>query len=209
MNPSPLFEVLSTDRLMLRPLAAEDRDTIFAYRSDPDVARYQGWKPPTLESVADFIREMQAVAPETPGAWLQVGLCLKEERRLIGDIGLHFLGDGAQMEIGYSLARAYWGYGYATEGLTAALNYCFIRLGKHRVTASVAPENQRSIALLERLGMRREAYHVKSLYLNGQWEDDMIYAILREEWLARPEPDAALLRKKLPGSARDRFFLPF
>lgn len=202
------FEPLITERLIIRPLVIEDRDPFFAYRSDPEVACYQGWAPPTLESVEDFLRAMEEVIPDTPDTWFQVGMCLREENRLIGDIGLHFLPDGAQIEIGYSLARAYWGCGYAVEGLTAVLNYCFGQLNKHRLTASVDPENQRSIALLERLGLRREAYHVKSLLLKGRWVDDVIYAILRDEWLSRSQVET-VLRKRLPGNARDRFFLPF
>ncbi len=57
-----------------------------------------------------------------------------------------------------------------------------LKLKKHRVTASVDPNNGSSIRLLEKLGFRKEAHFIKSFYMNDQWYDDCIYSILEEEW---------------------------
>ncbi len=65
------------------------------------------------------------------------------------------------------------------------LKYLFEKLQKHRVTASVDPLNENSVRLLERLGFRREAYFIKGLFYEGAWVDDVIYAMLREEWVER------------------------
>ena len=54
---------------------------------------------------------------------------------------------------------------------------------KHRITASVDPRNTKSIALLERINMRKEAYFKKSFWFNNEWADDIVYAILKEEWI--------------------------
>nr|WP_257286661.1 GNAT family protein [Halanaerobium congolense] len=85
--------------------------------------------------------------------------------------------------MGYSLSLKYQGKGLATEAVTAVLNYLFFDLNKHRVTASVDPDNLKSINLLERLGMRKEAHFKKSVFINGKWKDDIIYAVLKEEWI--------------------------
>lgn len=61
----------------------------------------------------------------------------------------------------------------------------FDTLGKHRVSCSVDPRNARSIALMERTGFRREAHHRESLWLKGEWCDDLIFAMLRREWISR------------------------
>jgi ribosomal-protein-alanine N-acetyltransferase len=69
-----------------------------------------------------------------------------------------------------------------TEGLALVLRHAFGTIGLHRVEANVQPENERSIALLERLGFRREGYSPKYLRIGGEWRDHVRYAILAEEF---------------------------
>ena len=112
----------------------------------------------------------------------------KESGTLVGDIGLHFLSDPPrQMEIGYTLSPEHRGKGYGTEAVRAAIDFCFRTLDKHRVHASVDPRNTASMALLERLGLRKEGHFRQSLWWKGQWVDNVIYAILASEWLDREE----------------------
>jgi RimJ/RimL family protein N-acetyltransferase len=68
------------------------------------------------------------------------------------------------------------------EALEAVLEYVFERLGKRRVYGSVDPRNVRSLKLLERAGMRQEAYFRESLWFKGAWADDVICAMLASEW---------------------------
>ena len=120
--------------------------------------------------------------PNIPNTWFQLAIVNKNEDMLIGDIGIHFLEDNAQVEIGYTLAPSYQGQGYAIEALKAVINYLFSDLKKHRITASVDPNNTKSIRLLEKLGMRKEGHFIKSYRMGDMWLDDCIYAILEEEW---------------------------
>lgn len=177
--------MLATPRLLLSPLRLEDAPAVFAYRSDPEVARYQGWEPPAIDDVRRFIEELASVAPNTPGTWLQLGIRLRDAGTLVGDVGLHFpAGRDAEAEIGVTVAQAYQGRGYAAEALRAALAYLFGDLGKHRVIASVDPRNTPSMRLMARLGMRQEALHRESLWFKGAWADDAIFAMLQWEWQA-------------------------
>jgi len=178
------FEIIETDRLFIMTLSLQDKEVFLAYRSNPKVYQFQSWNPPSLQEVENFIRQNLTVIPNTPNTWLQLGVYL-HNGPLIGDIGLHFLEDGAQMEIGYTLAPEHQGQGYAFEAVKAAIDYLFLDLKKHRVTASVDPENQRSINLLKKLGFRQEAHFTKSFLIRGVWCDDVIFAMLEEEWIAR------------------------
>jgi len=169
-----------------------DVDAMFAYRSDPEVCRFQGWEPSSLEDVQHFIDQMQAVTFDTPGTWFQLAVRLRESGELIGDLGVHFSeAEERQVEIGFTITPGHQGRGYATEAVTGLLDFILITLRKHRVFASVDPRNRPSIALLERLGMRREAHFRKSIWFKGEWADDIVYGLLSEEWADRsagPEP---------------------
>ena len=84
--------VLETERLIMR--AFQDKDILdFAeYRSDPDVAQYQGWDAPySVEKAAEFIAENKVICPGTPGEWHQIALELKDGGNLIGDCVFHIL----------------------------------------------------------------------------------------------------------------------
>ena len=159
---------------------------LFGYRSDPMVGRCQTWMPRALEDVRRFIDSLQAIAFDTPGTWFQLGIRLRERGELVGDLGVHFPADDQhQAEIGVTVAPGHQGRGVGSEAVVAVLGHLFGPLQKHRVCASVDPRNQPSIALLERVGMRREAHFRESLWFKGQWVDDLVFAILESEWKVR------------------------
>lgn len=172
---------INTDRLELRILKLQDKDEFLKYRSMPEVYQYQGWRQTNIFEIESFINKNSTTCPDTPNTWLQLAVCLKDGR-LIGDIGIHFLEDGFQAEIGYTLSPTYQGKGYAMEAVKAVLDYLFQNLSKHRVTASVDPENTKSAGLLERIGFRKEAHFIKSYRMDDKWLDDCVYAILKDEW---------------------------
>jgi RimJ/RimL family protein N-acetyltransferase len=66
--------------------------------------------------------------------------------------------------------------------LRALLDYLLVELGKDRVFGSVDPRNVRSMRLLQRVGMRKEAHLVKSVLFKGEWVDDVIFAIHASDW---------------------------
>lgn len=174
--------VLNTDRLTIDGLRPADAEALFAYRGDPDVSRYQEWAPGSVEDAERFIRSVEATAFEAPGTWSQLAIRERGSGRLLGDLGVHFLEDGRQVEIGYTLAPESQGAGLATEAVTRLLDYLFRTMDKHRVTASVDPSNEPSIRLLTRVGMRQEAHFRESLWFKGEWADDLVYAVLKAEW---------------------------
>jgi len=123
--------------------------------------------------------------PGLPGHWFTFALELKETGALVGHIALKTLEDHRQAEIGFTLAREYHGKGLAFEAASRVLDYVFTNLEMHRVVAIADCENKRSVALLNRLGMRREGHFIQNIWFKGKWGDEYHYAILREEWLKR------------------------
>jgi RimJ/RimL family protein N-acetyltransferase len=178
---------LETARLIMRRFQDEDLEAFAAYRSDPEVARYQGWDAPySRERAAIFIAEMKTVQPGTPGDWMQLALEVKGQSGLIGDCAFHvFKQDPRQAEIAYTLARAHQGQGYASEAVTRLLDYLFHDLHLHRVTATCDVENVGSYRLLERVGFRREATFCQNIWFKGAWGSEYLYAILEAEWNKR------------------------
>lgn len=177
---------ISTERLVLRGIRISYAESIFKYRSNPQIYKFQCWRPQTIEEVKEFIYKKIAKDPNVPDTWYQLGILIKETEELIGDIGIHFIdSDNLQVEIGFTLSIEHQSKGYATEAINNLINFLFCNLQKHRIIASVDPRNIKSVALLERIGMRKEAHFKKSFWFNNEWADDIVYAILKEEWINR------------------------
>lgn len=171
-----------TKRLILRPINLDDKKEIFYYRSNTEINKFQGWIPEKIEDVELFINKVSKQINE-PQTWFQFVITLKETHKIIGDIGIHFFDkENMQVEIGCTLSQKYQNSGYATESLTGVIDFLFGELKKHRIITSIDPENDKSIKLVERIGFRKEAHFVSSLFLNGRWVDDMIYALIEKDW---------------------------
>ena len=178
----PFTEIL-TERLILRQLVLEDAPTIFEHRSRPEISRFQSWGIESRSEIQSQIARLLTTEPDSPGSWFQIGIALPSSGELIGDCGFHVLEpEPRQVEFGVSLASEFQFKGYATEALRALLDYLLVRLGKHRAFGSADPRNIRSIALMERVGMRKEAHFVKSLWFKGEWTDEVIFAMLASDW---------------------------
>lgn len=173
---------IETERLILRDIIPADRQAIFDYRSDAETNKFQSWIPKNPEEVDEFIQKnyKEFNLPET---WYQILITDKETGTVIGDIGIHFIGEeNKQVELGITINKKFHGKGYASEALKGCIDFLFNDLQKHRIIASVDPENTASLRLMERIGFRKEAHFVRSLFWKNKWVDDVIYALLEEEW---------------------------
>ena len=169
--------------MILRRFRAEDLHAFHAYRADPEVARFQGWSDFTLDDATRFIETQAGLVPGALGVGAQIAVVSKASGEMIGDVFLATPEDDSQQaRIGYTFARQHQGRGLATEAVRTLLDYVFRVLDKRRVTATTFASNERSVALLERIGMRREAHHVQSALLEEAWADEYVYALLRHEW---------------------------
>jgi RimJ/RimL family protein N-acetyltransferase len=182
--PDESFTELAGERVTLRRFHPGDVAEFVAYRSSPEVARYQSWDAPYPRDEGE--RFVQAIAqdhPDTAGDWYQFAVALRATGQLIGDCAAKPLADDpSQCEIGFTLAERYQGHGYATEAVRLLIGYLFGVRGKHRIIAYCDPRNAASAAMLERLGMRREGHLRESTWAKGEWTDDLLYAVLDHEW---------------------------
>lgn len=173
-----------TRRLKIRPIQIEDKSDLFQYRSDPETYKFLSFVPNRIKDIEEFIQKSSRDF-NVQGTWFQFVILLKESHTLIGDVGVHFMDtepENKQVEIGYTLNSDFRGNGYAHEALIEIIDYLFKSLHKHRIIASIDPTNTSSIKLIEKLGFRKEAHFKKSLFFHGEWVDDLVYALLSEEW---------------------------
>jgi RimJ/RimL family protein N-acetyltransferase len=156
---------------------------IFNYRSNKIVNQFQGWIPNTIEDVNDFIDNRISTEIDKENTWFQFVILTKADNEIIGDLGIHFISTRDQLaELGITIDQKHQRKGYATETLKGAINFLFKYLGKHRIVCSIDPRNTVSAAVFKRLGFRKEAHFKKSIFLFNEWVDDVIYALLEEDW---------------------------
>ena len=180
---------IHTPRLHLRRPRPEDAAAISAYRSLPEVARYQSWETFGIEDASRLIADQLAVEPATTGSWLQFMIVLAESGQPIGDCGIHFPSNAAQqVELGITLDPCYQNRGFACEAIEGVLSYVFDRLNMHRVSATTDAENKAAQNLFQRLGFRQEAHFVEHVWFKGAWGSEYVFAMLQREWQVRPNP---------------------
>jgi RimJ/RimL family protein N-acetyltransferase len=155
MRSDPNFQPLLTERLLLRRSVPEDAGLISSYRSEPDVQRYQGWDRTDAEGIRADIERMSSRRPGSRGGWVQLSVEERASGTLVGDVGMSPAeGEPGVVKIGYTLAPAHQGRGYATEAVRALIDYAFDVLGADVVRAYASAENFPSIKVAERVGMR-------------------------------------------------------
>jgi len=179
---------LETERLIIRKLRAEDLEHFHAYRSDPEVCRYQGYEPSTREQCRAYIAQQRDVEFGTAHLWAQLGMELKSERKLIGDIGLKPEHDTRIVEFGISLSRDFQGQGLASEALNAVFDHLFTEKDIHRIIALMDAGNTSMSGLAERLGLRREGHYLQAFFDDGEWRDEYFYALLKSDWRVKTPP---------------------
>jgi len=173
-----------TQRLNLARLRLSDAAVFYQYHSNPAVSRYQSWDPASVEEVAGFLNDQQLITFGTLGTWFQLAIRLQKSDLLVGDLGVRFPEDDSrQVEVGFTVAPEHQRRGYGIEAVRGLLGYLLGPLEKHRVFASVDPQNEASIALLRKVGMRQEAHFRESLWIKGAWVDDIVFGILKSEWI--------------------------
>lgn len=176
---------LESERLTLRHFRDHDVPVFFAYRNDPEVARWQSWEGITREAAEEFARAFSTGGPAPAGEWFQIAVALRSTGALVGDCALKLLpNEPAAAEIGFTIAREHQGKGYGFEAVSRLVGHLFEGLGLVRVVAETDAENSRSWHLLERLGMRREGS--ATAWFKGRLTEEYRYSLVRESWGPSP-----------------------
>lgn len=174
--------ILETERLLLRKITVDDAEDMFVYGSDPEVSTYVTWcQHQTLSDTKEFIDfilnqyEAGRIAP-----W---GIEYKETGKLIGTIDFVSWNTNHQFaEIGYVIAREYWGKGITTEAATELIRLGFEKMDLVRIQAKCFVENIGSERVMEKAGMSFEGIIRKGMLIKGNHWDLKMYSILKEEY---------------------------
>jgi RimJ/RimL family protein N-acetyltransferase len=191
MTNQPVLKAsLRTERLVLRPAGAEDSDATWTYRRLPSVNEWLTGCPEDRDGYRALFTDPERLATtvivELVDGPLIGDFMLRREDAWVQD-EVAEQARGAQAELGWVLDPTHTGHGYATEAVLAMLRYSFDELGVRRVVANCFYDNDASWRLMERVGMRREAYSVReSLHRSGRSLDTVTYAVLRDERTDQP-----------------------
>ncbi|MFC4931717.1 GNAT family N-acetyltransferase [Massilia sp. GCM10023247] len=180
--PDMLPPVLTTARLVLRPFTHGDAAALFGVFSDEQVVRFWSSGPWTEMVQADKMIE-EAMLAYREGGLARYAIALAATDELIGICNLRgFFEQNRRCELGYALASAHWGRGYAFEALEALLGHAFSSLDMNRIEADIDPRNDASARLLERLGFRQEGYMPQRWFVHGEFADTAFYGLLKRYW---------------------------
>ncbi|HEV3313167.1 MAG TPA: GNAT family N-acetyltransferase [Chloroflexota bacterium] len=183
-------EPIITERLLLRPFTHEDLDDVYAYHSLPDVVRFLYWEVRTREETRNVLRrKCEQTSLKNDGDSLVLAITLTgcaqgTNTGVVGEVILFLRSlEHRQAEIGFVMNPDFQGKGYAREAAEAMLKIAFDDLNAHRVFGRTDARNEASSGLMRRLGMRQEAHFVHNEIFKDEWGDELIFAILEDEWV--------------------------
>jgi RimJ/RimL family protein N-acetyltransferase len=190
--------LIKTDRLVLRPFEKADLASVLDYYSLPDVQRYLDWKArDSGEASAAFQSMRKQTRLMRPGDILTLAVVRKADSMVMGHVSLRWTDATAgQGELRFALGPAFRRKGYGTEAVKAMVDTAFEDYKLHRVFARSAGKNEASARLLRKLGMRLEAHYREHALFQGEWDEELHFAVLDREW-ARGSKVRELARHKV------------
>jgi ribosomal-protein-alanine N-acetyltransferase len=180
------FPTLLTPRLRLRELNPSDANDIFQFRSDPEVLRYMN--EPQQRNVSEALTLIEDIrqwfAEKKAITW---GITLRGEDRVCGMIGFYFWGkEYYKTELGYDLARQYWGQGIAIEAMRAVVKFGFEEMKLHRVNVDTRMDNLPSVRLVQRAGFTHEGVRRECIRNpDGTYQSWGMFGLLEQEYSSR------------------------
>jgi aminoglycoside 6'-N-acetyltransferase len=164
---------------VLRRMRRSDLGAFQAYRSIPELGRFQGWSPMSDPEALAFLTEMESASIFQPGRWVQLAIAEPSTGVLIGDIGLYLSADGQSGEVGFTLAPSAQGRGIASAAVGQALQLFFAATAITRVLGITDARNTASVRLLERLGFR--CTETRATLFRGEECTELVYELQRND----------------------------
>jgi len=175
---------VETDRLLLRYFEKSDLDEVMAYYGLPEVQRYLDWKARDrveCKAALDGMRTQRRL--NRPGDTVTLAVERQSDHTLIGQVSLRWTDATAgQAELRFVFNPLYRRQGYASEAVRAAVKLGFEHFHFHRIFARCGGDNQRSARLMKGIGMRLEAHYREHALFQGEWDEELHFAILDREW---------------------------
>ncbi|MFF2176744.1 GNAT family N-acetyltransferase [Lysinibacillus sp. NPDC058147] len=174
-----MIKQIYTKRLYLRIMKMADAHSLFNIWSDPEVTKFMNITNFTHEEQAKEMIELFDVLTAERKA-IRFTIIEKESNEIIGSCGFNSFDEvNASAEIGYDLAKAYWGKGYAPESISALIDYAFTTLNINRIEAKIEPGNINSIKVVEKLNFTFEGTFQENEESKESFYDINVYALLK------------------------------
>lgn len=188
---------IETAHLRLRPFERGDWEAVGRYHLLPSVQRYVERPTRYPEDVAAAIGVMRnQVELHRPGDALTLAMERKGDCRVLGQVSLKWSdATSGQGEMRFAIDPAHSGQGYLTEALTAMFDLAFGQFRVHRLMVRCDGRSHHSIKLMQKLGMRLEAHYREHALFQGEWDEELHFAILDREW----RPDRKVVEMPLRG----------
>lgn len=172
---------LNTERLLLRKMNVSDSPNLYKIWSDPDVTKFMNITSFTHEEQAiEMIEILDKLAQDQKA--IRLTIIERQSNEIIGSCGFNSIDfENEKAEIGYDIAKAFWGKGYAPESIKALLDYAFQILKLNRIEAKVEPENANSIKVLQKLNFTFEGTLRQYEKAKGNYIDINMYSRLRTD----------------------------
>ncbi|MBX2835637.1 MAG: GNAT family N-acetyltransferase [Gammaproteobacteria bacterium] len=184
---------LHTERLILRQWKDEDRPHFFSLNNDSEVMRYFP-RYFTLKESNSYINDNAKAIEET--GWGSWAVEIKNTGDFIGFVGLSRPAPwhpcAGSVEIGWRLARQFWGKGYATEAAHRAMEHGFITIGFQEIVSFTAVCNQPSIRVMKKLGMAKDptGFDHPRIALESDLRPHVVYRLTKQQWLSKQAANA-------------------
>ena len=175
------YPSLATPRLLLREAYHDDAQIMYTLLQDPDVTV-------TLVTIPDaptlgHIQTMIAYGQECFEHWgdLMFSVLRQSDHRFLGSVSLAVTPDHDRGTLRYWFGKDYWGYGYATEAVSAVVR-CGFEQGLNKITARCIAWNNASVEVLLNIRMTQEGYLRSHVKKRDRWEDVKVFGLLRSEF---------------------------
>jgi len=181
------FIEFESERLFFRKFKYDDFPVVYDWLGNVENMKYRRGEPRSEAEVRDYLNWAITNANVEECKNYEYAVALKTNGLLIGAATLMHLPD--EPEIGWTVHRNYWQQGFGTEIGNAMLRLGFDILNLRRIIAGCNAKNRGSYRIMEKIGMRCEAYFIKAQHggsaFNNEWCDRYQYAILQEEWITK------------------------
>lgn len=190
---------IETDRLLLRTFERADTPAVSRYHTLPSVQRYVVRATRYAEDVAAAVEVMRGhTALQRPGDTLTLAMVRKGDQALVGHVSLHWSDATAgQGEVRFIIDPAMAGNGFLSEALSALFDLAFNHFRIHRLFVRCDGRNRHSAKLMQKLGLRLEAHYREHALFQGEWDEELHFAILDREWQASSKVRPLPMRKRV------------